>query len=207
MKIPDIHNPWRVISKVFLSAISLTCLLLLFAGVYVIGMVQGYKLSSSENSKISAIIERLTAEPSATPTQTAAKVSNSPQNSQPKSWGGPDLWEAVNKRRIEYGVNPLQQRDELCTIASIRLNEQLTLGTLDNHEGFTNMKERRPDLAWIFEKYGTLAEFLAQGGKSAAETVSLWENTLGHKKLMTGGEFVWGCIYAQESFAVAITAY
>ncbi len=100
-----------------------------------------------------------------------------------------------------------RQRDELCTISSIRLNELLELEKLDAHEGFTNLEERRPDLAWIFEKYSTIAEFLAQGGDTPQETVSLWENTLGHKKLLTGGEYVWGCIYAQNSFAVAITAF
>lgn len=123
------------------------------------------------------------------------------------SWGGPELWNAVNKRRKEFGVNPLQSRSELCTIASIRLNELLELGKLDNHEGFSNMEERRPDLEWIFDKYSTLAEFLAFGGSTAEETVSLWENTLGHKKLLTGGEYVWGCIYSQNTFSVAITAF
>ncbi len=123
------------------------------------------------------------------------------------TWGGVELWEAVNKKRVEYGVNPLRKADELCTIASIRLNELLELGKLDGHEGFGNMTERRPDLQWIFDKYGTIAEFLASGGQTPEETVSLWDNTLGHKKLLNGGEFVWGCIYAQNTFAVAITAY
>jgi uncharacterized protein YkwD len=62
-------------------------------------------------------------------------------------------------------------------------------------------------LKWIFEKYSVVAEFLAMGGDSPQETVSLWDNTLGHKKLLDGGEYVWGCIYAQSTFAVAITAY
>ncbi|OGM11897.1 hypothetical protein A2Z22_01545 [Candidatus Woesebacteria bacterium RBG_16_34_12] len=123
------------------------------------------------------------------------------------NWGGPDLWEAVNKRRQEFGVNPLKQADELCTVASLRLNELLELGKLDGHEGFSNLEERRQDLSWIFEKYSNLAEFLLAGADSASEAVSLWENTLGHKQLLTGGEYVWGCIYAQNSFAVAITAF
>jgi uncharacterized protein YkwD len=123
------------------------------------------------------------------------------------TWGGPQLWDAVNKRRIELGVNPLQKRDELCTIASIRLNELLELGKLDGHEGFGNLPEKRKDLKWIFEKYPDVSEFLAMGGDSAAETVSLWENTLGHRILLSGGEYIWGCIYAQNSFAVAIAAY
>jgi uncharacterized protein YkwD len=127
--------------------------------------------------------------------------------SQGVSWGGPELWEAVNKKRVEYGVNPLRRTDELCTIASIRLNELLELGKLDGHEGFGNMTERRTDLKWIFDKYSTIAEFLAYGGLTPSETIGLWDNTLGHKKLLNGGEYVWGCIYAQNTFAVAITAY
>lgn len=123
------------------------------------------------------------------------------------TWGGVELWEAVNNKRVAYGVNPLKKADELCTIASIRLNELLELGKLDGHEGFGDMTERRPDLKWIFDKYSTVAEFLAYGGQTPTETVELWDNTLGHKKLLDGGEFVWGCIYAQNTFAVAITAY
>ena len=120
-------------------------------------------------------------------------------------WGGPDLWTEVNKRRVELGVNPLKQKEELCTIASIRLNELLELGKLDGHAGFVPVLNRS-DLKWISEKYN-LSEFLAQGYASAAETVQAWENALGHKALLSGGEYVWGCIYAQSTFAVAIAAY
>lgn len=122
------------------------------------------------------------------------------------SWSGPELWEAVNKRRQELGVNALSNASELCTIASIRLNELLDLGKLDGHEGFGNLAEKRPDLKWIFEKYN-ISEFLVSGASSAREAVALWENTLGHKKLLTGGEYVWGCTYAQQGIGVAISAY
>lgn len=121
-------------------------------------------------------------------------------------WGGPELWEAVNKSRVSHGVGPLNQRDELCTIASIRLNQLLALGTLDGHEGFGKLPESRPDLKWIFDKYD-ISEFLVSGASSQQEAVSLWENTLGHKKLLTGGEYSYGCIYAQSGFGVAIAAY
>lgn len=52
-----------------------------------------------------------------------------------KEWGGPELWTAVNNRRVELGVNALSTKEELCTIASIRLNQLLELGKLDGHEG------------------------------------------------------------------------
>lgn len=213
MVLPKLKIAWRLIAKVFASASAIFFLFLLLGGVYFVGVLQGYKLGQADiEGRIASIIEQLSllsasplgSEEIPSPTQIPAPKKTTPQSI---SWGGPELWAAVNKRRTEFGVNPLNQRDELCTIASIRLNEQLEKGTLDNHEGFTNLKDRRPDLAWIFEKYSTIAEFLAQGGDTASETVALWENTLGHKKLLTGGEFVWGCIYAQNTFAVAITAY
>ncbi len=121
------------------------------------------------------------------------------------TWGGPELWAAVNKRRVEMGVNPLSQREELCTIASIRLNELLELGKLDNHAGFEPLLNR-PDLAWIHQKYN-IAEFLVYGYSTPAESVAAWENTLGHRELLAGGQYVWGCVYAQDTFGVAIAAY
>lgn len=146
--------------------------------------------------------------PATTPTPAPAKPPPiAAQPSQAKvSWGGPELWEAVNKKRVENGVNPLGKRDELCTIAAIRLAELLDLGKLDGHEGFGNLKERRSDLKWIFDQYN-LGEFLIVGSPTPEETVKAWENTLGHKSLLAGGEWVWGCIYAQSTFGVAITAY
>ncbi len=121
------------------------------------------------------------------------------------TWGGIELWEAVNKRRVEMGVNPLKKMDELCTIASIRLNQLLELGKLDGHAGFVPVLDRS-DLKWISEKY-SISEFLIQGYPTPAEAVSAWENTMGHRVLLSGGEYVWGCVYAQNAFGVAIAAY
>ena len=121
------------------------------------------------------------------------------------SWGGPELWEAVNKRRVELGVNPLSRRDELCTIASIRLNQLLELTKLDGHAGLEPLLNRE-DLKTIREKY-TLSEFLIVGYSTPLEAVGAWEHTLGHRALVAGGEYVWGCVYAQNTFGVAIAAY
>lgn len=137
--------------------------------------------------------------------KTSAKTVPSPTKSTPANWSGPELWEAVNSRRVEFGVGKLNKKDELCTIASIRLNQLLELNKLDGHAGFQPVLDR-PDLKWISEKYN-VSEYLAQGFSTPKETVSGWENTMGHKSLLTGGEYVWGCIYAQNGFAVAIAAY
>lgn len=121
------------------------------------------------------------------------------------TWGGVELWNAINKRRVEMGVNPLKTTNELCTIASIRLNQLLELGKLDGHSGFAPVLQRE-DLKWISEKYN-LSEYLIQGYATPAEAVKAWENTLGHRSLLAGGEYVWGCVYAQSTIGVAIAAY
>ena len=202
----------KIVFKKILSVFTVTLILILFPTFYFAGLTQGYNLGQKNaETDFLAFLQEKTSKPKAVPTETPEATPTSvPRVTTvvPKvSWGGPDLWNAVNKRRVELGVNPLQARSELCTIASIRLNELLEKGKLDGHEGFSNMAERRPDLKWIFEKYNSISEFLAMGGKSAQETVSLWENTLGHNKILSGGEYVWGCIYAQNTFAVAIAAF
>lgn len=174
---------------------------------FAVGYVKGYGFGKYDteialqeflSDKVSA-----TTKPVATPGASVAPKAVA----QPKvSWGGPQLWEAVNKRRVQLGVNPLSVKEEVCTIASIRLNQLLTLGKLDGHVGFSNMATDRSDLKWIFEKYN-LSEFLVSGASSPEDAVALWENTLGHKELLSGGQYVWGCIYAQNGFGVAIAAY
>jgi uncharacterized protein YkwD len=174
---------------------------------FVAGYVRGYGTGKTETE---AVLQKFlanrvsaTTKPVATPgASITPKVVVQPKT----AWGGPQLWDAVNARRIQLGVNPLSVREEICTIASIRLNQILELGKLDGHVGFSNMATDRPDLKWIFEKYN-LSEFLVSGADSPQEAVSLWENTLGHKELLNGGQYVWGCVYAQNGFGVAIAAY
>lgn len=135
----------------------------------------------------------------------AVKASSAATPGTKVTWGGIELWNAVNKRREEMGVNPLKQKGELCTIAAIRLNQILTLGKLDDHIGFENTLNR-DDLKWIKETYN-LSEFLVGGYATPALAIAAWENTLGHRKLLAGGEYVWGCVYAQDTYGVAIAAY
>lgn len=202
----------KILPKVFVVLVGVIVLVGAAGGGYLYGFTRGYNLAAQQAGtefslfKINfgdLLMNRF--RPSPTPT-TVVVEREVPAERKVPTWTGPDLWEAVNKRREEFGVNSLSNKSELCTIASIRLNELLALGTLDGHEGFSNLADQREDLKWIFEKYD-LTEFLVSGAESASEAVSLWENTLGHKKLLTGGEYVWGCIYGQNGFGVAITAF
>ena len=197
-----------------IAAISITGVAIIY-GSYAIGYTHGANETlETVETQISQYLAQNSANVSSqveppTPTPTPRTVFISPPQqtqTQPTNWSGPELWDAVNNRRSQLGVNPLGNQSELCTIASIRLNELLELGKLDGHEGFGTLPDRREDLKWIFDKYN-ISEFLVYGAESATEAVSLWENTLGHKKLLTGGEYVWGCTYAQNSFGVAIAAF
>jgi uncharacterized protein YkwD len=204
---------WKIIFDVFYTLffvfIILTLVILSFFLGLRSGEILGFKKAQEEFALLSEKasskeITRPTSMPGTTSTPDPLRIT--PPRPKVYNWTGPQLWEAVNKARVDHGVNPLKQADELCTIASIRLNELLELGKLDGHEGFSNLPERRPDLKWIFEKYN-ISEFLIAGSTSAQDAVDAWLGTLGHKKLITGGEYVWGCTYAQGGFGVAIAAY
>lgn len=192
------------------SVMGLSIVVSLVVVSYFVGFAQGANLTVDS---LQTELEKLLGERSSTASISKGQIPTpipvpSVQKVVPKapSWGGPELWDAVNKKRVTYGVNPLKERDELCTIASIRLNQLLELGKLDAHVGFSNLPTDRPDLKWIFDKY-TISEFLVSGATSADNAVALWDNTLGHKKLLSGGEYSYGCIYAQNGFGVAIAAY
>lgn len=197
----------KIIFSVFAGSITFSSVIFAFLMIYSAGYKIGYDNSQTEIIDLLALQKNsaATIEKGETVIVYVTPKPAPVAKTYPK-WGGPELWEVVNKRRVEFGVNPMSLREELCTIASIRLNQLLELGKLDGHEGFGKLPEERADVKWIFEKY-TLSEFLVSGAKNPTDAVSLWENTLGHKKLLSGGEYSWGCIYAQNSFAVAIAAY
>lgn len=119
----------------------------------------------------------------------------------------PGLFEEVNITRNSNHLASLELRNDLCQIANQRLNEQITNGKLDGHIGFKNIKVNHPNLATIFDKYSLVAEFLAYGGRSSKETVTLWNNSSNHKKLLNDGTFRYGCVVSKSLFAVAIAAY
>ena len=203
----------NIIFKVFFLSSSLVLSVLVLIGTFHLGYLNGFASGEKATEEYFVkLIEADGGESSFVVTQNQESNQKSINKldltyGQNVTWGGPELWDSVNAKRVEYGVNPLGKRDDLCTIASIRLNELLELQKLDGHEGFSTMTEKRPDLKWIFDKYSTIAEFLAVGGETPQKTAELWDNTLGHKKLLNGGEYVWGCIYSQNTFAVAIAAY
>lgn len=201
------------LAKVFTVLTLVICSLIAGASIFFVGYVRGYftgqgvQLKSDQkylSQFVSATSKPKSVSPEKSPAPIIVYVTPAPQPV--ISWGGPQLWDVVNKARVENGVNPLKVAENLCTIASIRLNELLQLGTLDGHAGFSAL-EQRSDIKPIFDSYSDVSEFLVSGATSPQNAVDLWFNTLGHKELITGGQYVWGCIYAQDGFGVAISAY
>lgn len=169
---------------------------LIFSVGYVVGTINTTRLIEQQLEQQREFIK----------TKSTPTSSITPRVQQPlkPNYTGPELWEAVNKARVAHGVNALSQRDILCTIAAIRLSQIREQGKLDNHTGFDGVYEKYKDDP---EMPNNVAEFLISGYPTAEQAVEGWLDTLGHKKLITGGEYVWGCIYAQDGFGVAITGF
>lgn len=155
---------------------------------------------TTKATKTDVIIYALLALPS---TPTKSQTQAQPPSAKTPEFTGVELFAAVNAARKSHGVGELNQKNELCTVASIRLNQQLELGKLDNHAGFNAVLEKYKDQL----PYNRIAENLAEGYNSAAETVTAWEGSPGHAVLLKDGSFVWGCTAANHGFAVLIAAF
>lgn len=137
--------------------------------------------------------------------QPAKSVSQTAPRSQPTYYTGVQLWEEIQKYRVEHGVNPFRQDNVLCTIASIRVNQLLTLGTLDNHAGFEPLVTEYREKGQL--THSNVAENILSGYPTAAEAVAAWDSSLGHRALMRDGSYVWGCAAANYGFAALIAAF
>lgn len=130
---------WRIIFDVFYNIFTVFLIVSLIVLAYFIGFKSGELFGVNKvREELARLEENVSSKEIARQAPTPIIVKTSAPVAKPKipNWTGPQLWEEVNKSRVEHGVNPLKQKDELCTIASIRLNELLELGKLDGHEGF-----------------------------------------------------------------------
>lgn len=136
-----------------------------------------------------------------TPFQRA--VAPAPKTAAKPTFTGQDLWQAVQNYRKAHLLPEFQMSSELCTVASIRVNELLELGKLDNHEGF------QPQSDAFFERHPqwtAINENLAAGYPSAVQTVEWgWDQSLGHQALIKSRDFPYACTAANSGFSVLIT--
>jgi uncharacterized protein YkwD len=107
-----------------------------------------------------------------------------------------------NYRRAQQ-LPLFEQSNELCTVASIRVNELLELGKLDNHDGF----DARADQ--FFERnpgWSSINENIASGYETAVQVVEWgWDQSLGHQALIKSREYPKACAAANSGFSVLIT--
>ncbi len=183
---------------------------LLVSAVMILMLLIGYCLGLGQKSEFKqtpAPVPIPLPSPTPKPIQTIPKPQSQPVQRK-TTFSGPELWEVVNKRRVENGVGRLERNDEICSIASFRLNQLLERGSLDNHAGFNELwQNESSQYYWIFQKYD-IWEYIVYVPSGTAETAAdWWENTLGHKTLLDGGQFTIGCTYAQNGFGVAIAAF
>lgn len=135
--------------------------------------------------------------------QTTSTTPSSPSNN--SYYSGTQLWSEVQKYRREHGVPEFKQDNLLCTISSIRLNQLLELGRLDNHDGFEPLVDRfRSDGSLTHTNIG---ENLLAGYSTPQEAVSAWDNSPGHQALLKDGAYVFACTSANHGYAVLIAAF
>jgi uncharacterized protein YkwD len=124
---------------------------------------------------------------------------------QPTYYTGVDLWNEIQKYRKSKGVPEFRQDNTLCTLTSIRVNQLINLGKLDDHKGFEPLVNEYRSQGKI--QFGNLGENILMGYPTAIEAVKAWDGSLGHKALMIDGSYVWACASANHGFAVLIAAY
>lgn len=129
-----------------------------------------------------------------------------PQKTQrPSYYTGVELWTELQKYRVEHGVPEFKQDNTLCTIASIRVNQLIDLGRLDNHDGFEPLVKQFRDDDRITHSH--VAENILSGFPTAKEAVAGWDGSLGHQALMRDGSYVFACAAANYGYAVLIAAF
>ncbi len=152
--------------------------------------------------EVEGIIIVITTSPSFTQPDIQTSTQQSATTKQP-TYTGQDLWLAVQNYRRAHQLPLLEQSNELCTVASIRVNELLELGKLDNHDGF----DARADQ--FFERnpgWTSINENIASGYETAVQVVEWgWDQSLGHQALIQSREYPKGCAAANAGFAVLIT--
>lgn len=118
---------------------------------------------------------------------------------------GTQLWAEVQKYRVEHGVPQYKQDNTLCTIASIRLNQLIELGRLDNHEGFEPLVDQFRDDGRL--AHTNIGENLLVGYATPKEAVAAWDSSPGHQALLRDGAYVFACTSANHGYAVLIAAF
>lgn len=149
-------------------------------------------LASPQTSKTNPTTQKTKSSSSATPTPTSY-------------YTGTQLWQEIQAYRRQHGVPEFQQDNVLCTIASIRVNQLLELGKLDDHNGFEPLINQYRDKGYL--THTNIAENILSGYPTASAAVAGWDSSLGHQALLKDGSYVYGCAAANSGFAVLIAAF
>ena len=104
---------WSLLIRVFAFAAILVLFVVLMGGMFVVGFQTGWRSASGEyETYLSGLFNKIST--------VEVVIENTPEPTQAPvirrqvatiDWGGPELWEVVNKKRLEKGVNAMSQRD------------------------------------------------------------------------------------------------
>lgn len=121
----------------------------------------------------------------------------------PTYYTNSELWDNVQQLRMRYNITPFTKDDTLCEIAAIRLNQLLTLGTLDNHAGFSPLINQYKDSSKL--TYTNVSENTLAGYENPAKAVEAWNS--GENSLLRDPTFTHACTATNQGLSILIAAH
>ncbi|MDP3724204.1 MAG: hypothetical protein Q8R11_01065 [bacterium] len=143
-----------------------------------------------------------TPEPIVSPTPEPTSLPPKPPPPPTFNYEGEDVWKALADYRKAHNKYQFAKDDRLCTLANMRLQELIALGTLDKHAGFkTYFADQGNFRAVGFRK---VSENLAYGFATAVAVIEWgWDtSTEGHREAQLTEEYSHACTVADQGYAV-----
>lgn len=126
---------------------------------------------------------------------------NQPIQAGPPTFTGQDVFDRVNKYRVDNGVKELKLDDRLCNNISQRYFD-VKQGVDENiaHKGFDD---------WV-KKYVpsnfAVAEDVASG-QTVDDLIKSWDGSPSHRLSLLNKKYVYGCAYGFEGWGIMILGY
>ena len=130
--------------------------------------------------------------------QSDLQTYHSPADTQaeaPRVFSSVDVWDEVNRYRVDHGAVALTMHDGLCDDMVARYNAIRAHGS---HDGFIEFIMHKRDQGTV-SSYVDAWELFADGD-SAEHTVQRWAGSMGHESALRKGRY--GCMYTNGTLSI-----
>jgi uncharacterized protein YkwD len=99
------------------------------------------------------------------------------------------IFNSVNNFRQNTGLSTLSKNSGLCNVAKLRANELLSLGHLDNHDGWSKYAQSLTE----FSSTGEVIEYTNFSADADYIVNSMWGKSASHSEIMSDPQWTDGC--------------